>query len=140
LKQIRILLAGMPALLLDILHHVVVSEADMAVVGQIENGDLLAAMRQSRPNVLVIGQKAKNERQKYEPLLWRHPRLRLLTIATDGKSGALYKLHPQRTSIGSLSADALRKAIRGRRRPRSGGTAAKSTRAYRRGSHRNWKA
>ena len=41
MKQIRILLAGMPALLLDILHHVVVSEADMAVVGQIENGDLL---------------------------------------------------------------------------------------------------
>jgi hypothetical protein len=114
LKQIRILLARMPAMLIDILSHVVASELDMMVAGRIEDEeDLLAATRRTRADVLLVGQTAEDERGKYGSLLRGRPNLKVVAIASDGKTGLLYELRPQRVPLGELSADALRKAIRG---------------------------
>jgi len=112
LKPIRILLGRMSPLLLDMLHHVVASNTNMTVVGQVGDADLLAAVRQTRADVVLVGQKVKDERKRYGPLLLRRPRLKVLAIAHDGRTGSLYELRPRRVHLGELSADALYRAMR----------------------------
>ncbi len=107
----------MPTLLLDILRPIVASEPDMAVVGRVSDDDLLIAARRTRANVVLVWQKAKDdrkEREEYERLLLQQPLLKVLAIADDGKTGALYELCPRRVPLGEMSAGALCKAIRGR--------------------------
>jgi hypothetical protein len=114
LKQIRILLARMPEMLCDVLGHIVTSEPDMVLAGQIiGDEDLLAAVQRTRANVVVAQQDTDDEREKYASLLLRRPRLRLVAIAGDGRTGLLYELRPQRVALGKMSADTLRKSIRG---------------------------
>jgi hypothetical protein len=108
----------MPKMLLDILSHMVVSELDMVVAGRVEDDeDLLAATRRTRANVVLVGQTVEDEREKYASLLLRRPKLKVVVIAGDGSTGLLYELRPKRVPLGEMSADALRKAIRGQ--PRS---------------------
>jgi DNA-binding NarL/FixJ family response regulator len=123
LNRIHILLAGVPPLLVDLLHHIVASEPDMAVVGRVSDGDLLTAAQRTGADVILIGQKAKESREQYEELLLRQPRLKVLTIADDGKTGSLYELRPQRIPLGEVSADVLCAAIRGRQPMPSGDSA-----------------
>jgi DNA-binding NarL/FixJ family response regulator len=123
LNRIHILLAGVPPLLVDLLHHIVASEPDMAVVGRVSDGDLLTAAQRTGADVILIGQKAKESREQYDELLLRQPRLKVLTIADDGKTGSLYELRPQRIPLGEVSADVLCAAIRGRQPMPSGDSA-----------------
>ena len=85
----------------------------MAVVGRVNDGDLLTAAQRTGADVILIGQKAKESREQYEELLLRQPRLKVVTIADDGKTGSLYELRPQRIPLGEMSADVLCAAIRG---------------------------
>ena len=115
LKQIRVLLVRMPKMLLDILSRIVASELDMVVAGWVENDeDLLAAIRRARANVILVGQAAEDAQEKYASLLLARPRLKVVAITGDGKTGLLYELRPKRVPLGEISADVLRKAIRGR--------------------------
>jgi DNA-binding NarL/FixJ family response regulator len=100
--------------LVDILHHIVASEPDMAIVGRISDGDLFAAAQATGADVILIGQRAKEGGEQYEELLLRQPRLKVLAIAEDGKTGSLYELRPQRISLGEVSAGVLCAAIRSR--------------------------
>ena len=99
-------------MLLDMLHHVVASNPSMTVVGQVGDADLLAAARQTRADVVLVGQKVKDERKRYAELLLRRPRLKVLAIAHDGRTGSLYELRPRRVPLGELSADTLYRAMR----------------------------
>jgi DNA-binding NarL/FixJ family response regulator len=119
LKRIRVLLAKMPALMLDIIHHVIAAEPDMAVIGVVDDGDLPAAVLRARADVVVVGQDAQAERDSYLQLLLRHPRVKVLAIADNGKSGSLYELQPRRVSLGKISARTLTQAIRGGAQPTS---------------------
>ena len=100
--------------MLDMLKHVVASESDMAVVGQVGDDDLLTAAKRKRADVVLVGQKAEEDPDDYCQLLLQQPRLKVLAIAADGKTGSLYELRPRRTSLCEISAAALCKAIRGR--------------------------
>jgi hypothetical protein len=102
----------MSPLLLDMLHHVVASEPNMAVVGRVGDADLLAAARRTRADVVLVGQKVKDEHEQYGQLLLRRPRLKILAIAHDGRTGSLYELRPRRIPLGEMSADTLCRAIR----------------------------
>lgn len=102
----------MSPLLLDMLHHVVASEPNMAVVGRVGDADLLSAARRTRADVVLVGQKVKDEREQYGQLLLRRPRLKVLAITNDGRTGSLYELRPRRVPLGELSADTLCRAIR----------------------------
>jgi DNA-binding NarL/FixJ family response regulator len=121
LKRIRVLLAGMPPLLRDVLQHVVAAEADMAVVGRLDDDDLLAAARQARADVILVGRGANGERKEraeFARLLRGRPRLKLLAIASNGTTAALYELRPRRIPLGNMSAESLCRAIRGGARSR----------------------
>jgi hypothetical protein len=117
LKQVRVILARMPKMLLDILSHIVASELDMVIIGWVsDDEDLAAAAQRTRANVILVGQTAQDERKKYSSLLLRRPRVKVVAIAGDGRTALLYELRPQRIPLGEMSADALRKAIRGQPR------------------------
>jgi hypothetical protein len=106
----------MPTLMFDILGRIVASEPDMAVVGRVNDGDFLATAQQTGADVILIGREAKHGREQhdeYEQLLLRQPCFKVLAIANDGRTAALYELHPRRIELGEMSADTLRKAIRG---------------------------
>jgi hypothetical protein len=104
----------MPKMLTEILSHIVASERDMVIVGWAKDDeDLLTVVQRTRARVILVGQTAEDERQKYASLLLRRPRTKVVAIAGDGKTGLLYKLCPHRIPIDEMSANALRKAIRG---------------------------
>jgi hypothetical protein len=119
LKRIRVLLAGMPTLMLDILHHVVEAEPDMAIVGTVDSGGLPITIQRTRADVVVVGHEAKSEQDFYLSLLLCRPQIKVLAIAEDGKSGWVYELRPRRVRLGKISARSLAKAIRGRATPTS---------------------
>ena len=91
----------------------------MAVIGVVDDGDLPAAVLRARADVVVVGQDAQAERDSYLQLLLRHPHVKVLAIANDGKSGSLYELQPRRVSLGKISARTLTQAIRGGAQPTS---------------------
>lgn len=118
LKRIRVLLAGMPTLMFDILQQVVEAEADMVFVGTIDDGDLSIAIQRTRADVVVVGQDTQGEHALLS-LLPRRPQLKVLTIAADGKSGWAYDMRPRRIRLGKISAHSLATAICGRALPPS---------------------
>ena len=91
----------------------------MAVVGRVSTRGTLTAARRTRPDVVLVGQPDSDRSQDAARRLVQQLHLRVLTITDDGRNGALYELRPQRIPLGEMSADTLRKAIRGRARPRS---------------------
>jgi hypothetical protein len=100
--------------MLEILHHVIAAEADMEIVGVVDDGDLSSAIRRTRADVMVVGQDRQAEHKGYARLLCHHPHIKVLAIADNGKSGSLYKLRPRHVPLGKISARTLVKAIRGR--------------------------
>jgi hypothetical protein len=101
-------------MLLDIVSHVVASEPDMMVAGQLDAVEgLLAAVRRTRATVLLVGQGADDEQDRYASLLLQQPQLKVVAVEDDGRTGVLYELRPQRVPLGELSAAALRNAIGG---------------------------
>jgi hypothetical protein len=115
LKQVRILLGRMPKMLIDILYHVVASELDLVIVGLVNDDESLpAAVRRTRAEVVLTAQTAEDELPEYASLLVRRPRLKVVAITGDGRTGLLYELRPQRIPLGEMSAVALYNAIRGR--------------------------
>jgi DNA-binding NarL/FixJ family response regulator len=111
--------------MLDIIHHVIAAEPDMAVIGVVDDDDLPVAVRRARADVVVVGQDAQAERDCYLRLLLRHPHVKVLAISDNGKSGWLYELRPRRISLGKISARTLAAAIRGRVPLRSATTASR---------------
>jgi hypothetical protein len=104
----------MPSLLLDILHHVVELTPDMTIVGHTADSDLAGAARRARADVVLVGEEARPETPEYGALLQARPGLKLLAISNDGKSGTLYEMRPHKITLGEISAETLRDAIRGR--------------------------
>ncbi len=86
----------------------------MAVVGIIDDGDVPAAIRRTRADVVVVGQDAQGERDFYVRLWRRHPHVKVLAISDRGKKGSLYELRPRRMPLGKISACSLAAAIRAR--------------------------
>jgi DNA-binding NarL/FixJ family response regulator len=114
LKRFRVLFAGIPKMLSDILGQVLASEPDMTIAGRIRRDqDLLKAVQVTRANVVLAKQNAEDERETYAPLLSRRPQLKVVAVAADGSTGLVYALHPQRVPLGEMSVETLRRAIRG---------------------------
>ncbi len=110
-KQIRVLLARMPNLLLDIVDHVVASEPDMTVVGRVDD-DLQNAVQRTRANIVIVGETGGDPAHEYAELLQRRPKLKVLSIAADGKTASLYEMRPHRIRLGEISPESLREAMR----------------------------
>jgi DNA-binding NarL/FixJ family response regulator len=131
-KRIRILLAEMPRMMREIVESAVSTQADMQIIGAIEErlverGALTAAaearVERADADVVILGLQRDDEARAYDRLLYVRPRLTLLAITGDGRGAFLYELRPHKVPIGDVSPEGLLGAIRTAARSDAGGAA-----------------
>ena len=111
-RQIRVLLMGMPRLMSDMIRAIISSDENMSVVGEVRpDGGILRAVSSARADVMIIGDADGSSDDCYE-VLYRRPHLKIVSISADGRDGSLYELSPRVESIADISADGLITAIR----------------------------
>jgi hypothetical protein len=100
----------MPRLLNDIVHTILAAEADLDVDAPSSHAALLPEKVRDADVVIVMERELAG--MNYESLLRAHPRLRLVALSGDGRSGALCELRPCRVPLGELSPQSLIDAVR----------------------------
>jgi DNA-binding NarL/FixJ family response regulator len=111
-ERIRILLGAMPRLLHDILCSAMAGESDLAVVGQLAEGDaLLDAVRRTHPEVVVLGLEGDRPPILGE-LLGANPHVKVLTVSADGRLAAVHGMRRHVDHLGDASPGELLRAIR----------------------------
>jgi hypothetical protein len=104
----RVILVGLPRLLEEIVAAAIVAEDDLVLIGSFgaasnfSNGSLEA-------DVAVTGEHVADA---VTALLRQAPRIKILSLASDGKSAWLYELQPVLLPLGELSPAGLVAALR----------------------------
>jgi DNA-binding NarL/FixJ family response regulator len=112
-RRIRVLLWGMPAMLVNIIADTISSQQDMDVVsGADATASLADAAAQANADVVILVRNGEHERAHYRDLLYAHSRLKVIEISGEGRYGALYELRPRRIALGELSPPRLIDAVR----------------------------
>jgi DNA-binding NarL/FixJ family response regulator len=112
LKPIRILIAKMPRLLHEVVETMVSSQPDMIVTGQARESESVgAAARRLRADVVILTEDQEGGGVTPWEVLNEHPRLKLLTISSDGHRATRYKLRPHQVVIDDISPKSLIDAI-----------------------------
>jgi chemotaxis response regulator CheB len=119
LERIRVLLVGIRGILGELIYEIVAQQPDMEVVGQlVDDRELLSATRSTRCDAVILG---LTEEQVLPAacleLLEAHPGITILTVLMNGSHAFVYRLKPERSSVGDLSTATLTDAIRGTARP-----------------------
>jgi hypothetical protein len=105
----RVILVGLPRLLEEIVTAAIVAEDDLVLIGSF--GDASNVLNGSlEADVAVTGEHAADG---VVALLRSAPRIKILSLALDGKSAWLCELQPVRFSLGELSPAELVAALRG---------------------------
>jgi hypothetical protein len=108
----RILLAVMPRMLADIVRNVIASQIDFELAGELlDTAGLAQAVSSKTADVLIVGGSVGSDAVRR--LLYQQPRLRIVTIETGGRQGAVLELRPHVGPLGELSCATLVAAIRG---------------------------
>jgi DNA-binding NarL/FixJ family response regulator len=108
LAETRILLVDLPQMLRDIVRETA-SEQGARVVAEFDGSEGVAAIRRFRPD-LVISSGASTT--VYDELIAAPSRLRVLVVRDDGRKASLYRLRPDRVSLGEVSSEDLAQVIR----------------------------
>ena len=112
MRRIRILLADMPRMLLDMITDIVALHKEMMIAGEAQDmADIRAAVKKTRADVVILNEPATGPSQNYQELLYSRPHLGVLSITSDGRQFFLHKLRPVRTALGEVSPDSLVQAI-----------------------------
>jgi DNA-binding NarL/FixJ family response regulator len=112
MRRIRILLAGMPRMLRDMITDILALHAEMMVAGNMQDtADLVAAVRKTRADVVIVNEPAMGPAQNHQELLYSRPHLGVLSITSDGRQFYVHKLRPVRTALGEVSPESLVQAI-----------------------------
>lgn len=111
--SIRVLLAGLPRIMREIVEHALVEAPDMEVVGRLDAiGELSGTLHHTQPDVLVVGLDDESHATKLDRYLYEMPRLACLAIAGDARRAFLYEMHPRAKPLGDVSPAGLVQAIR----------------------------
>jgi DNA-binding NarL/FixJ family response regulator len=111
--QIRVVLAGMPRILRDIVSAVVKDQPDMIVVAETEaTTDLYALSRMSRADVVILGASDDQMPPAGRQVVNRAPHVKVLAVGSEGRHAWLYELRPHEQRIGEVSPQDLVSAIR----------------------------
>jgi DNA-binding NarL/FixJ family response regulator len=110
---IRVLLAGLPRIMREIVEHALSEAPDIVVAGSMEGLTALDdALQRTDPDVLVVGVDDERDAPQLDRYLYQLPRLTCLAIAGDARQAFLYELLPQARPLGDVSPDGLVNAIR----------------------------
>jgi hypothetical protein len=111
-RRVRILLAGIPRMLLDMVTSIVMAHPDMIVSGEIqESADICAAVKKTRADIVIPSERTGRERQDHQDILYSRPHLKVLSISSDGHRFFLHELRPFRAALGEISPESLVQAI-----------------------------
>jgi DNA-binding NarL/FixJ family response regulator len=112
-KRIRIVLAGMSRMMLEMIEAIIASQPDFYIAGRIaSDGNLGAAARRHRADVLIVMQPDDSGSEiNADQMFWRRPS-KVLAIAEGGRKGVVFVLRPHAARLGELSADKLVEAVR----------------------------
>lgn len=110
---IKVVLAGLPRIMREIVEHALADAADIEVVATVDGlGDVAGALPQTQPDVLVVGLADESDATRLDAFLYEMPRLTCLAIAGDARRAFLYELQPRAKPLGDVSPAGLVRAIR----------------------------
>jgi DNA-binding NarL/FixJ family response regulator len=113
---IRVLIAAMPRMLVEIVTTILAHDAEIDIVGEVRDGDgLLQAAVNAHADVIVLSETKEPERVdsgNYHELLYGLPRLKILAIAAGSRQGFLHELQPRVILLGELSPTVLLNTVR----------------------------
>src|SRR5262245_8099231 len=109
--MVRVLVAVMPTLLEGIIVRALEREFDFRVsLASLKNGcSWVDVASQMSPDVVITTESADDRATEF---LLRHPRTKVLALKDDGRQAFLFKLMPERISLGELSPDEIVRTIR----------------------------
>jgi DNA-binding NarL/FixJ family response regulator len=108
-----VLLAEMPRMLQNIVTDLVTSQPDMVVAGPPADYAALAdVVARTQADAVVVARRDRAAPEEFRRLLFAQPRVKLITIAADGRRATLHELRPVTVALGEVSADELVDAIR----------------------------
>ncbi len=112
MNKIRVVLASMPAMLTEIIEDLVAGEDDMQVVAKApQSSDVLCLARRLDARVVIVREDHGSPHDPGDELM-ASEKVRVLAIASDGKTGRLYRLQPRGEALGELSGEGLLAAVR----------------------------
>lgn len=115
MPRIRILIAGIPRMLSDIIVRVL--DSDIEVVATLPDPMGVMKLLDNRgADLVVLGFKDAQLPTEAAALFETHPQVKVLGVIEGGRRALLYELRPSFTEIGELSVTGLRDAIRGAKR------------------------
>jgi DNA-binding NarL/FixJ family response regulator len=120
-RLIRILLAGMPQMLLDMVTDILAEHPEMMVSRQNQDvTDLRLAVKKARADIVILSEQAARQPQVHPELLYSRPHLKVFSITSDGHRFFVNELRPFRASLGEISPESLVRAIRSSAQTRIG--------------------
>lgn len=112
----RVVLGTMPPLLGDIVRETLIRQTDFEVLAEVETrSEIISAVQHTRAHVVVVGISPDDWSTLstlLRELLAQHPRLTIIALASDGRSGYVYQLQPRTVAIDDISPNSLVRAIR----------------------------
>lgn len=112
----RVVLGTMPPLLGDIVRETLINQTDLEVLAEVgTRGEIDSAVTSTRADVAILGIGPSDWSSLdtlLRELLASHPTLRVIALASDGRSGYVYRLEPRTVAIADVSPTALVQAIR----------------------------
>ena len=112
----RVVLGTMPPLLGDIVRETLTRQTDFEVLAEVQTrGEIMPAVQHTGAQVVVVGIAAGGWvglSALLRELLAVHPRLTVIALASDGRSGYVYQLQPRTVAIDDISPASLVRAIR----------------------------
>jgi DNA-binding NarL/FixJ family response regulator len=103
----------MPRMLHEIVEAMVSSQPDMTVAAQVNGSEsIAAAARRVRADLVILSESKDEPGQTLWQVLDEHPRLKLMTISSDGQRATRCELRPHRVVIDDISCDKLINAVR----------------------------
>jgi hypothetical protein len=104
----------MSGVLRDIVRDALVGKPDIELIADVADGGAAAAAAALKPTTVVWGSDIPISDEALHDVLYRYPRVRVLTVERDGRKGHLHELVPQSAVLGELSPQRLLAAVRGR--------------------------
>lgn len=115
MTPIRVVLATMPPLLGDIVRATLARDTDLEILAEVATRDAIArAVDQTDADVTVLGvapAEWSGLSHLLRELLAAHPRLAIITLASDGRSGYVYRMQPRSVVIDDLTPRSLVQVI-----------------------------
>lgn len=116
MTPIRVVLATMPPLLGDIVRATLARDADVEIRAEVTTRDEIGpAVDQADADVTVLGVMPgdwSGLSHLLRDTLAAHPRLTIIALASDGRSGYVYRLQPRGVIIDDITPRSLVQVIR----------------------------